>query len=609
MTDATKRFKMDKTPEVEGDLIPSYVPRDETVIGITEYVSNHRGFHGIIKKRYSDFIVNEVTEEDEVVRLTSIKLPVMPKDEEDTADESRSILEDLLTEEQIKELDDAFGSEDAVDEQNGQEVKIDVTDQDKELRKKLHRSISNIFPGLFTNTKEVNGRKIMIINRTRTYRSKPWPFPGDFTHFVVYQENRGTMASVSAISRVIKNNQKSFHYTGTKDKRAVSSQRMSCHRLHPRRLIKVNDVLMTHFNPLAVGNITFGKKELNLGQSHGNRFQIVLRDVKADKPDEDIAEALSHVKANGFINYFGSQRFGSGSVRTDRVGRLILQEDWKAAVESIMQPKVRDMKSFNGSFNDQIKKWQETRESKKIYENFFWKDSNEGIILRELAKDPNNYKNAIMGLPRNHRNMYVHGYQSWVWNTVVSERIRNHGCKVLTGDLILTSDLMEEDDAIAEANPEVEEKKPLPKPTLVEESSRDSCSIFDVVIPVYGTDVKLPENETGKVIEKILNEDGVSPDNFKASGFSVYGGYRKMLMRPKNLTHEVVKYRDETIRLFQTDLEVLSGVQKETEELLPEDKTVKTAVKLEVTLPASTYATVFARELMRRSEADIINSQ
>ena len=145
------------------------------------------------------------------------------------------------------------------------------------------------------------------------------------------------------------------------------------------------------FSPLAVGNITFAKTELRLGQSHGNHFHIVLRDVQVDN-EGDIEESFKQVRENGFINYFGSQRFGNGSVRTDRIGRLILQGDWNAAVEQILSPKLRDMNSPHGSFNNMIIKWQETRDSAGIYDKFFWKHSNEGIILRELSKDPKNYK-------------------------------------------------------------------------------------------------------------------------------------------------------------------------------------------------------------------------
>lgn len=40
-------------------------------------------------------------------------------------------------------------------------------------------------------------------------------------------------------------------------------------------------------------------------------------------------------------------------------------------------------------------------------------------------------------IPKNTRLMYVHSYQSYVWNRVVSKRIRECGLQLIAGDLVL----------------------------------------------------------------------------------------------------------------------------------------------------------------------------
>ncbi len=45
------------------------------------------------------------------------------------------------------------------------------------------------------------------------------------------------------------------------------------------------------------------------------------------------------VKENGFINYFGIQRFGTGAIPTHRLGRLLLQSKWAETIDLLMKPR------------------------------------------------------------------------------------------------------------------------------------------------------------------------------------------------------------------------------------------------------------------------------
>lgn len=39
---------------------------------------------------------------------------------------------------------------------------------------------------------------------------------------------------------------------------------------------------------------------------------------------------------NGFVNYYGMQRFGTRSIPTHEVGKAIIKEDWAGAVKLIL---------------------------------------------------------------------------------------------------------------------------------------------------------------------------------------------------------------------------------------------------------------------------------
>ena len=59
---------------------------------------------------------------------------------------------------------------------------------------------------------------------------------------------------------------------------------------------------------------------------------------------EDIIKAsVEGLGKNGFINYYGLQRFGSGSVPTHLVGAALLRGEWRSSVNLILDPREGDI--------------------------------------------------------------------------------------------------------------------------------------------------------------------------------------------------------------------------------------------------------------------------
>lgn len=71
-----------------------------------------------------------------------------------------------------------------------------------------------------------------------------WPRErGRYCKFVLYKENKDTMDAVSVLSRLLKVKWSCFSYAGTKDKRAITSQRLAAFKISANRLQGLNHTL------------------------------------------------------------------------------------------------------------------------------------------------------------------------------------------------------------------------------------------------------------------------------------------------------------------------------------------------------------------------------
>lgn len=181
-----------------------------------------------------------------------------------------------------------------------------------------------------------------------------------------------------------------------------------------------------------VGNFKFAKEPLRLGQLKGNHFTIALRNVTAT--DDEISAALTSLRDNGFVNYYGLQRFGTvATVPTQEIGKALLQGNWNEAIDLILKPR-------SGEFLDMAEAreiYSKTKDAKAALDKIQRQDKIEAKLLRGIVQcGKTNPQGALDALPRNARTMYIHAYQSFVWNHLVSRRIKELGNKPIVGDLV-----------------------------------------------------------------------------------------------------------------------------------------------------------------------------
>ncbi|KAK6175832.1 hypothetical protein SNE40_014215 [Patella caerulea] len=189
----------------------------EKDVGIIEYISKHNGFNAIIKQRYSDFIVNEINMEGDIVRLTSFDIPAIKKTN--------------INCEVINEIDRDKLKEMVENKDHERQVVIEVEDS-KEARTRIHLAIRDHFSALESSTIDVdNGQQKhikVVYPKSKANRDSRWAANRPkYCKFVLYKENKDTMDTISLISKNLRVNTNLFQYAGTKDKRAKTTQEVT----------------------------------------------------------------------------------------------------------------------------------------------------------------------------------------------------------------------------------------------------------------------------------------------------------------------------------------------------------------------------------------------
>lgn len=592
----------------------------EPDVGITQYISpDLPGFLGILKQRYTDFLVNEIDLEGAVVHLTDNGQTPKPKEEpkaeikEEAKEEPKPEVKEKkpfeLSSENREKLAAKLGSE-TVDKMvelltTGSKLETAESVDAKEDRTAIHQLVREAFESkLDTKTTPENTFIITLNNQKngnnnrRNRMDKALSAAAGtrkaFLHFTVYKENKETMQMAHMLSKFLRVPPKTIQYAGTKDRRGVTVQRASISKVDVGRLVGMNKVL----RGITLGGFKYEDSPLKLGALKGNEFLITIREVN-ETNREVIDRSLTSLREKGFINYYGMQRFGTFSVSTHQVGAHVLKSDWQTAAELILSPQELAV----ADSVEARKIWAETRDAAKALAAMPRKCVAEHTLLTVLAKQPNNYINALMQVPRNLRIMYGHAYQSYVWNTVASERVKRFGLAPILGDLVL-ADVEAPAETIAEDGLEEDVKQEefiRARPITADEIASGSKTIFDVVLPTPGFDILYPANELKQVYVDVMAKDGLDPDNMRRSvrEFSLAGSYRHIVSKPGAVEWWVRQYDQPDEQMVRTDLELLTEGLGEESRVVTEGQGSRTAVVLKLQLGTSQYATMALREVMK----------
>ncbi|KAK5128776.1 hypothetical protein LTR85_000109 [Meristemomyces frigidus] len=489
---------------------------------------------------------------------------------------------------------------------------------------------------------------------------------GEYLHFTLYKENKDTMEVLYFIAAQLKVPVKNFQFAGTKDRRGVTVQKVAIFRMHANRVAGLNRMA----KGWVASGFEYKKHGLELGELTGNEFLLTLRDCQFDGEDglddqerlklakEKVTAAAASFRDRGFLNYYGLQRFGTFSTGTHVVGLKMLQGDLEGAVDAILTYSpdllVEDGNAGVDSRIPQddinraaaIRAWRDNGlAGPELVSRMPRRFQAESAIMQYLSKkdkktgkpiQDRDWQGALMQIQRNLRLMYVHAYQSLVWNTAAGKRWELYGGKAVEGDLVIVGEkdgsagngVREEvdedgepivrpaaDDSAASAEDNFVRARPLSK----QEAEGGKYDIFDVVLPQPGFDVLYPANAIGKFYEEFMGSEAggkLDPHDMRRAwkDISLSGGYRKVMARPLGglVECEVKEYVDQE-QMVETDLEKLRREQAEArdggcgevkgahsvEAQDGEGKEKKIGVVMKFQLGSSQYATMALRELTK----------
>jgi tRNA pseudouridine13 synthase len=535
---------------------------------------------------------------------------------------------------------------------------------DRTVRGEIHQNVRRIFQGKVDSSTDHDG--MLVLSAALPYHRRPANQPGqnqwkrdhrptwadrggEHIHFTLYKENKDTMEVIFFLKGQLKTNVKTFQFAGTKDRRAVTVQRVSAHRVEAERLAGLNKVLRNS----SVGDFEYQKYGLELGDLKGNEFLITLRDChfefdmdlssseRIHRAQTVVETGLRNLRDRGFFNYFGLQRFGTFATRTDTIGIKLLQGDFKGACDDILDFSPSALAAAQDPDSTELIGWDDKARAEGIQifkttgsvnealDKLPKKFSAEVSIIRHLGKHKSDYAGALMTIQRNLRLMYVHAYQSLVWNLAVSERWKLYGDKVVEGDLVMVNEhkhkfengtAHEEIDADGELviQPSFEDRAHTvddvferARALTSEEAASSEYNIFDVVLPQPGFDIIYPKNAMDDWYKAFMGSERggrLNPYDMrrKQKDYSLSGGYRKILARIEpEYSAEVRTYTNDDEQFVKTDLELLKENDDKdigdnsNEENQASKESDKIAVILKFQLRSSQYATMALRELSK----------
>jgi|ERR1035437_115980 tRNA pseudouridine13 synthase len=385
---------------------------------------------------------------------------------------------------------------------------------------------------------------------------------GKYLILELIKRNWDTHHLTRTLAKILQISQKRISIAGTKDKRALTTQKISIFDIDASIIENI------HLKDVELNVLGRSRKSIEIGDLWGNAFIITIRDIPSS-PEE--ARKLLEKTTNeilfksGIPNFFGIQRFGSIRPVTYLVGKAIVEGDFeKAAMLYIAEPFPDEPAEIKKA--RQLVK--ETRDFRGGLKNYPLRLGHERAMMNHLIANPNNFAGAFTILPKNLYTLFVHGYQSYIYNTILCRRIENSLPlnQAIEGDIVCFKNNV--------GFPDSSKTEQVTAETVDAMNRLIKRKRTFITAPLPGYKTEFASGIPGEIEQEVIQELKVP-----LKGFNVV---------------EVPEMSSKGTRR-----EILLQVEPKFEVTEDELNPIKSKVVLEFMLPKGSYATTLLREYMK----------
>jgi len=384
---------------------------------------------------------------------------------------------------------------------------------------------------------------------------------------VLFKRNWDTFMALRNVTRQLGISTTQIQIAGIKDAKALTAQHVTIED------VAIEDVQRVRLKDIEVRPIGYLRTELSSYYLLGNSFQVRIKNVKHPKTvvERRTAKIMEELHGLGGIpNFFGHQRFGTTRSMTHLVGKGFVKGNLKKAAMLFL---AKSSPYEHPESRQARQELQGTHDFKQAFKSYPKQLRFERMMLRSLAEKPRDFAGAFERLPTKLLKLFIQAYQSHLFNRFLSSRIKDG----------LPLNAAEVGDYVVNV-----EKSGVPLPKMYRTATSETLAEINravrngkmrLAIPLIGFRQDTSRGVQGEIESRILEEEGVSPRDFKVSAMEEMGSRGEL----RAITAPLLDF-------------TLNDVSDDAGD--PQNRTIK----VDFTLYRGSYATIVLREFMKSKD-------